>query len=249
MEQNTNLGPRYLIRLRDLRGWHLLTVACGSCRHKAHLRLWQLTDRRSPDEFLVDVERKLRTPLVGIDLSRPDPNPDDPDGSAGVFLRCVDLPDALLAHAKLKRASLEGSNLFRADLHANAEEKDGLNGAKLNNADLRCSNLWQVDLRNADLRGALLDDALLSGADLINAKIAQEQLDVACGDLGTLLPKNLHRPSSWKPPSDETGQDPPRDKTECSGGPEAKQCEALDADWMSETRPNRNATQCTRSRP
>lgn len=56
IEQNANLGSRYQISLRDLRGWHILTVACRSCRHKAHLRLWQPTDWRSPDEFLVDVE-------------------------------------------------------------------------------------------------------------------------------------------------------------------------------------------------
>jgi hypothetical protein len=65
MERTANMGPRYQVRLRDLRGWHILTVACGSCRHKAHLRLWQLTDRRSPDEFLVDVERKLRCTRCG----------------------------------------------------------------------------------------------------------------------------------------------------------------------------------------
>ena len=64
MERTTNM-IRYQIRLRDLRGWHMLTVQCGQCRHRAHLRLWQLTDRHSPDAFLVDVEHKLRCTRCG----------------------------------------------------------------------------------------------------------------------------------------------------------------------------------------
>ena len=65
MEQRANIGPRYAIRLRDLRGWHMLIVACSTCRHKAHVRLWVLTERHSPDTFLTEVERKLRCSRCG----------------------------------------------------------------------------------------------------------------------------------------------------------------------------------------
>ena len=59
MSQRKTTGPRYAIRLRDLRGWHMLTVSCGRCRHKAHIRLWQLTSKLDGATFLQDAERRL----------------------------------------------------------------------------------------------------------------------------------------------------------------------------------------------
>ena len=37
MERNKNIGPRYAIRLRDLRGWHIVTAVCGQCRRITNL--------------------------------------------------------------------------------------------------------------------------------------------------------------------------------------------------------------------
>jgi hypothetical protein len=33
MEQSENIGPKYAIRLRDLRQWHLITARCFQCSH------------------------------------------------------------------------------------------------------------------------------------------------------------------------------------------------------------------------
>lgn len=59
-EQRANLGPKYAIRLSDLRNWHLLTATCGVCRHRRQVRLWQLKARHPGYTHLIDVERKLR---------------------------------------------------------------------------------------------------------------------------------------------------------------------------------------------
>ena len=48
-EQRANLGPKYAIRLGDLRNWHLLTAVCGACRHRRQMRLWQLKARHPDD--------------------------------------------------------------------------------------------------------------------------------------------------------------------------------------------------------
>ena len=92
-----------------------------------------------------------------------------------------------------------------------------LEGAKLPNADLRWSILPLSEINDADLRGALLGEATLDGADLNGTdfsgadfsgtsisgaklrgailtgvrNLTQEQLDTACGDGRTRLPKGL----------------------------------------------------------
>jgi ribosomal protein L37E len=65
VERNTNIGPRYAVRLGDLRGWHVLTAVCGACRHRSQMRLWQLTAGRRDDTHLLDLERKLRCRRCG----------------------------------------------------------------------------------------------------------------------------------------------------------------------------------------
>jgi uncharacterized protein YjbI with pentapeptide repeats len=75
------------------------------------------------------------------------------------------------------RANLEGAVLSKAKLsHAN------LKRANLNNANLEMANLTDAALRLADL----------SGANLKGVKgLTQRQLDTACGDANTVLPKGL----------------------------------------------------------
>ena len=64
-EQNTNIGPRYAVRLSDLERWHVLTAVCSACRHRRQMRLWQLLAGRPPYTHLTDVEAKLRCQRCG----------------------------------------------------------------------------------------------------------------------------------------------------------------------------------------
>jgi len=52
MEQKENE-----LRLRDLRGWHLLTASCGRCGHHSQLDVRFLPGRTA--ETVTDIERRL----------------------------------------------------------------------------------------------------------------------------------------------------------------------------------------------
>ena len=110
-----------------------------------------------------------------------------------------DLAKILQAHeewvdsrgAKGKKADLCEANLRGANL-----EKAFLNGANLQEA-----SLFQANLQQAFLRGANLQKAVLAGANLTDVKnLTQAQLNQACVDENTKLPKGLTRP---KPCSEE----------------------------------------------
>lgn len=103
----------------------------------------------------------------------------------GANLRESYLREAVLAGAGLESASLAGADLQLADLGGSL-----LIGARLSDADLRGARL-----AGADLREAILDRARLGGADLESVNnLAQDQLDRACVDDGTLLPLGLAPP-------------------------------------------------------
>jgi len=71
-------------------------------------------------------------------------------------------------------------------------------------ADLRGAILRKAQLPYVWLRDVKLKDADLSGADLRETRLDQEQIDEAVGDLSTMLPDDLNRPSSWsKSPNDQ----------------------------------------------
>ena len=61
MEQTRNivLGPRFQVRLEDLREWHAIEVRCFACKHVALLYPTHLKRRWSIHTRLVDLERKL----------------------------------------------------------------------------------------------------------------------------------------------------------------------------------------------
>jgi Pentapeptide repeats (8 copies) len=97
----------------------------------------------------------------------------------------------------LINVGIRGANLSIADLsHANLNGAD-LRGADLGIADLSHADLHGADLRGADLRVADLRDAYLGKADLRGANLnevknlTQEQLDEACANGDTKLPKGL----------------------------------------------------------
>lgn len=64
-EQRPNIGPRYAVRLSDLRPWYLLTAVCIICRHRRQMRLWQLKAGRPEHAWLMDVEDRLRCQRCG----------------------------------------------------------------------------------------------------------------------------------------------------------------------------------------
>lgn len=61
MEQTSNIvtGPRFQIRLEDLRDWHAIEVTCFVCSHRGHLHSPWLRQHWSLNTRLVDLERKF----------------------------------------------------------------------------------------------------------------------------------------------------------------------------------------------
>ncbi|PEU18537.1 pentapeptide repeat-containing protein [Bacillus sp. AFS014408] len=78
-----------------------------------------------------------------------------------------------------------------------------LRGKDLKAIDLRGAYLIATDMRNADLRGvdfigADLRDADLRGANLSTSMfLTQMQINSAKGDVKTILPSHIQRPSHW----------------------------------------------------
>ena len=66
MEHPENiLGPKYAIRMRDLRHWHIVTAECLQCRHETEFTGDFLAWERSPHTYLTDLQRKLRCTRCG----------------------------------------------------------------------------------------------------------------------------------------------------------------------------------------
>ena len=102
----------------------------------------------------------------------------------------------------LSSATLKCSSLYEADLSESL-----IDDADLTDADLRRATFTAAKLRGATLDGADLSEAILDGADLSGASLRetvliatsfkgvsgleQEQLQGACGDGDTVLPKDL----------------------------------------------------------
>ena len=60
MEQSENIGPKYAIRLGDLRHWHIVTARCFKCRHESEFTGDFLARERSPHRYLTVLQPKLR---------------------------------------------------------------------------------------------------------------------------------------------------------------------------------------------
>ena len=112
-------------------------------------------------------------------------------------LRHADLQGVSFVNSNLQGFNLKGANLQKANLSGARLQKANLDGASLVNAYLQFANLQGASFRNANFRKAMLNAADLlgakfQGADLSGARgLTQEQLDKACGDENTKLPKNL----------------------------------------------------------
>jgi hypothetical protein len=108
----------------------------------------------------------------------------------GADLSFTHLACAWLDHANFDKANLDGARLHLAEMdHSTAR-----------NADFEYADLSGVDFEGTDLSGSNFSSALLDGAqfedsNLTNAKgITQEQLDQACANDRTLLPRGLKSP-------------------------------------------------------
>jgi len=120
----------------------------------------------------------------------------------GANMVAVDLSGANLWKANLKdvrlqNANLEGAFLAEANLEGSYLWITNLSNAVLNNANLKDTYLGGANLQDADLEGVNLEGAKLvdvdySGADFREVTgLTQEQLDTACGNAETQLPKGL----------------------------------------------------------
>jgi uncharacterized protein YjbI with pentapeptide repeats len=94
--------------------------------------------------------------------------PDDISGLRVEHER-LDLSEARLEKADLRKAYLEGVHLFRAHL----------GGADLRGAHLDGTNSWEVHLERADLRWTKLEDAYLVRAQLTEADLTGTHLERA----------------------------------------------------------------------
>ncbi|WP_370044973.1 pentapeptide repeat-containing protein [Lysinibacillus sp. RC79] len=116
--------------------------------------------------------------------------------------------DLLLETSEQIRQSLiekiNGKNSRKYDYRGVDWMGKNLKGKDLRATDLRGSYLIAANLQNADLRGvdfigADLRDANLRGADLSSSMfLTQMQINSAQGNLQTILPSHLKRPSHWE---------------------------------------------------
>ena len=108
----------------------------------------------------------------------------------------IDLSNARLRQSNLALTTFDDVNLSGANLSV-----ANLFGARFNRADFARANLQNVIavgtyFGSSNLSGADLSGANLSGADLAIAKgLTQSQLNRACGDTNTRLPKGKTVPA------------------------------------------------------
>ena len=65
MEHLDNIGPRYAIRLGDLRAWHRITARCLRCGHTHAFPADFLAWERPAHARLTELEPKLRCTRCG----------------------------------------------------------------------------------------------------------------------------------------------------------------------------------------
>ena len=65
MEHPENIGPKYAIRLGDLRSWHIVTARCFHCRHETEFTGDFISWERSPHTCLTELQPKLRCTQCG----------------------------------------------------------------------------------------------------------------------------------------------------------------------------------------
>ncbi|MGB3627581.1 MAG: pentapeptide repeat-containing protein [Henriciella sp.] len=105
----------------------------------------------------------------------------------------VDVSKARLRQADLQLSTFGGWNFSGTNLSIANMFGARFNNSDFSNADLTRANLVGAYLGSSNLGGANLTGANISGANLsIVRGLNQPQLDRACGDNSTMLPKGLN---------------------------------------------------------
>ena len=111
-------------------------------------------------------------------------------------LKSRDLAGSRLRQSDMSLSVLNNSNMSHADLRDINGYGALFNGVIFAGADLTNATLVGGDFAGANFRGAKLNGVNLSGAEMDKSLgLTQRQLDAACGDEKTLLPKHLHVPA------------------------------------------------------
>jgi uncharacterized protein YjbI with pentapeptide repeats len=106
-----------------------------------------------------------------------------------------------LAGARLRQSDMSLSVLNHSDMaHADLRDVNGygalFSSVNFTGADMTNSTLVGAYLEGANFRGAKLSGANFSGAEMEKAVgLTQSQLNAACGDEKTTLPRGLHIPA------------------------------------------------------
>jgi len=96
------------------------------------------------------------------------------------------------SHSEFEAANFTETDLRRATLADANCPRARFERASLNNADGRRANFTRANFVGADVTDMNFDGADISGADLRGARgLTQAQLDDACGDARTRLPRGM----------------------------------------------------------
>jgi uncharacterized protein YjbI with pentapeptide repeats len=110
-------------------------------------------------------------------------------------LKNRNLAGARLRQSDMSLSVLNDSTMAGADLRDINGYGALFNGVNFAGADMTNATMVGVDLVGANFRGAKLIGVNFSGAEMAEAVgLTQAQLDEACGDESTKLPKRLHIP-------------------------------------------------------
>ena len=103
-----------------------------------------------------------------------------------------DLTNANLEMQCVKEGDLSGAKFDGAQMAYMCMRNANFSGASFRKADLTGANMSHSNLANADFTDAKFSITLIRGTNLATAKgLTQAQLDNACGDAETKLPKGL----------------------------------------------------------
>lgn len=208
-QDNSKLGGIYTLEsvasVSAKDHWPVIEVLSAYVRGQA---AWSLAKDRNPSEARPDIDavitvlrrRKIeyeKNQLIEYGdsdalLSLPGWQTDS-ELQKVIDLREVDLRNANLEMAYLKRITISGTHFENANLSDAHLERAFALGADFDSADLRGAHLqW------AYVAYATFQKAQIQGADFRHAVLlTQEQIDEAEGDLSTQLPPDLHRPPNW----------------------------------------------------
>ena len=108
----------------------------------------------------------------------------------------VDPTGSRLRQGDLRLSTMNGSNFSEANLSLVNGFGARFTRASFRQADLSSATLTGAYMGYADFTGATLANAYLEGADFTGARgLTQSQLNQACGDASTKLPKGLTVPT------------------------------------------------------